>query len=154
MSRFDFCNFCFHSFACSSFSILTGTFLLVSSAMMGCSTAPPPAPAPDPALLQEAEEEAAWAQETTTFQIQSTPSGAAVRLSSGERCKTPCTLSRPITENFDVNVDKKGFRGKSVSVISHRNVVPGSVVGGRPKLSKPKLSPNPLTVTLEPLWDR
>ena len=116
-----------------------------------CATKPPPPAAPAPSDPVETQD---WSGVTGDFSVTSTPAGAAVKLSSGEKCKTPCSVKRPITEHFDVVISKNGFKTKTVTVISHQNVVPGSASTGRPKLARPHLSPNPVAVTLEPSWDR
>lgn len=134
-----------------------GRVFLVSSflafSLAGCfgTKTPPPAPETNDGSAVEQED---WTGVETTLSITSAPSGANVSLSTGEKCKTPCAVKRRLTENFDVTVEKSGFRPKTVSVVSHMNVVPGSGTTGKLKLSKPKLVPNPIAVTLEPQWDR
>ena len=43
------------------------------------------------------------------FVVESTPSGADVRLSSGEVCKTPCTLKKKRKDNFVVFIKRDGY---------------------------------------------
>ena len=88
------------------------------------------------------------------FSIQSTPSGASAKLSSGESCRTPCSVKKKNTDNFDVRIQKEGYKGQVVSVVSTAKVVPGSGASGLPTLEKPRLSPNPARVTLEPEFTR
>ena len=135
-------------------SFVSFVIFACSMHIISCAKAPPPTPASNPDGNQNEEAAQDWSGTMESFTINSTPSGANVRLSSGEKCKTPCNLKRDITENFDATIEKNGFRSKTISVVSHTNVLPGSGATGRPKLSKPKLSPNPASVTLEPVWDR
>ncbi len=121
---------------------------------IGCAEKKAPPPPPPPVQEIQAEYEQDWTGITESVSISSTPTGASVRLSTGEKCKTPCSLKRPILENFDVTIEKNGFVSKTVSVVSHSNIVPGSGASGRPKLAKPKLSPSPVSVVLNPEWER
>lgn len=96
--------------------------------------------------------------------IETTPIGAEVRLSSGEVCKTPCTLKKKRKENFVVFINRDGFEPVEVNVISETagagaagmagNVLVGGIIGvgvdaatGATK----KLTPNPIRVTLNPV---
>ena len=96
--------------------------------------------------------------------VESTPTGAEVRLSSGETCKTPCTLKKKRKDNFVVFINREGYEPVEVSVISETagagaagmagNVLVGGIIGlgvdaatGATK----KLTPNPVRVTLNPL---
>lgn len=96
--------------------------------------------------------------------IETTPIGAEVRLSSGETCKTPCTLKKKRKENFVVFINRDGFEPVEVNVISETagagaagmagNVLVGGIIGlgvdaatGATK----KLTPNPIRVTLNPV---
>ena len=96
--------------------------------------------------------------------VETTPIGAEVRLSSGEVCKTPCTLKKKRKENFVVFINREGFEPVEVNVISETagagaagmagNVLIGGIIGvgvdaatGATK----KLTPNPIRVTLNPV---
>ena len=96
--------------------------------------------------------------------VESTPTGAEVRLSSGEICKTPCTLKKKRKDNFVVFINREGFEPVEVAVISETpgagaagmagNVLVGGLIGvgvdaatGATK----RLTPNPIRVTLNPL---
>ena len=96
--------------------------------------------------------------------VESTPTGAEVRLSSGETCKTPCTLKKKRKHNFVVFINRDGFEPVEVAVISETagagaagmagNVLVGGLIGvgvdaatGATK----RLTPNPIRVTLNPL---
>lgn len=98
------------------------------------------------------------------FVVESTPTGADVRLSSGEICKTPCTLKKKRKDNFVVFINRDGYEPVEVSIISETagagaagmagNVLVGGIIGlgvdaatGATK----KLTPNPVRVTLNPL---
>ncbi len=100
---------------------------------------------------------------TEALVINSAPPGASVRLSSGETCKTPCTLKKKRKEGVVVFIEKDGFEKVEVNVISEiagagaagmaGNVLVGGLIGvgvdaatGATK----KLTPNPISVTLEP----
>jgi len=118
------------------------------SFLAGCvrrNTAPPPPPAParDPLLADDTPVE-------ESFGIQSTPSGALAKLSSGESCRTPCKVKKNNTDSFDVTISKDGYKGQKVSVSSVAKAIPGSGATGLPKLDRPHLVPNPLNVILEP----
>lgn len=96
--------------------------------------------------------------------IESTPIGANVRLSSGETCKTPCTLKKKRKDNFVVFIDRDGFEPVEVNVISETagagaagmagNVLVGGLIGvgvDAATGATRKLTPNPLRVTLNPV---
>lgn len=101
---------------------------------------------------------------TEALVINSAPPGADVRLSSGEVCKTPCTLKKKRKENLVVFIEKPGYEKVEVNVISEiagagaagmaGNVLVGGLIGvgvdaatGATK----KLTPNPVSVTLAPV---
>lgn len=96
------------------------------------------------------------------FTVESNPSEADVRLSTGETCSTPCTLRLKRKRQFVVTVSKEGYQTQEARV--HGKVKPGSAailgnaaiggligaavdVGSGSLLS---LSPNWLKVTLVP----
>ncbi|MCH7787687.1 MAG: PEGA domain-containing protein [Chloroflexi bacterium] len=96
------------------------------------------------------------------FIINSTPSGANVRLSSGETCITPCTLERKRKKEFVVFISKTGFEPVEVSVLSQvagagavgmaGNIFLGVVIGAAIDYgtgATKKLVPNPLKVVLQ-----
>lgn len=96
--------------------------------------------------------------------VESTPTGAEVRLSSGETCKTPCTLKKKRKENFVVFINREGFEPVEVAVISETagagaagmagNVLLGGIIGAGVDAATgatKKLTPNPIRVTLNPL---
>jgi hypothetical protein len=99
-----------------------------------------------------------------TFVVNTVPSGAHVRLSSGEVCEaTPCTFPRISREaEFSVTVSKPGYR-TTTHQISHEtsgaggagmagNVLLGGIIGGAIDANSgatQRLVPNPLMITLE-----
>ncbi|MFN8391339.1 MAG: PEGA domain-containing protein [Bdellovibrionota bacterium] len=127
---------------------IVGTFTLAS-----CVKKPPPAPP----VEENQANKAYFADDTPvdeSFSVQSTPSGAAVKFSSGETCRTPCTVTKKNTDNFDLQISKDGYRSTKVSVITHARVVPGSGASGHPQIERPHLEPNPVSVTLEPSFKK
>ena len=99
---------------------------------------------------------------TTKFKVESTPSGASMKTTTGFACTTPCTLKLPRKEAFDATVSKSGFRTQTVHVLSKvrgggtaglvGNVVAGGILGmaiDGTNGSMDDLVPNPLKVTLQ-----
>ena len=96
------------------------------------------------------------------FRILSNPDGAAVALSSGETCVTPCTLDLPRGTGFKVRLTKQGYVTTTVEVVSKgsgagvvgllSNGMIGGLVGASVDAGSGamrSLSPNPLVVTLQ-----
>ena len=88
------------------------------------------------------------------LEIRTVPSGANVKLSTGESCKSPCRVTKKSTDTLDVRIEKQGYRAQVVTVVSHARVIPGSGADGVPELERPRLTPNPVNVTLEPSWSK
>jgi hypothetical protein len=100
---------------------------------------------------------------TEAFVIETDPPGATARLSSGETCTTPCTLTKKHRDEFTVNIEKEGYEPVDANV-SHTtagsgaagmagNVLLGGIIGAAIDAgtgSTQKLAPNPLAVTLLP----
>jgi hypothetical protein len=98
---------------------------------------------------------------TQDFVINTVPSGANARLSTGETCVTPCTLRRPRNEEFSVTISKDGFETTTV-MVDHRtgggggtamagNVLIGGLIGAGVDAASgatQDLYPNPLEVNL------
>jgi hypothetical protein len=93
--------------------------------------------------------------------VDSTPSGATVSLSNGERCETPCTLKLRRKYPFSVEICKAGFHTVSTTVQSQvsgagaagmaGNVLVGGLIGAGVDAgtgATKDLRPNPLTVQL------
>jgi hypothetical protein len=95
--------------------------------------------------------------------VETDPAGADVVLSSGERCKTPCTLKKKRKHGFTVDITKDGYEPVRTEVLSSisgagatgmaGNVLVGGIIGigidagsGATK----DLKPNPLVVKLVP----
>lgn len=98
------------------------------------------------------------------IQIQSEPSGAEARLSTGVVCITPCTLTIGRKDEFAVMITKAGFEQELVDVRTRvagegvaagvvGNAVLGGVIGAVADTSTGAMLehyPNPLRVTLYP----
>lgn len=103
---------------------------------------------------------------TTAFVVETIPSGAYVRLSTGQECNsTPCTFARISREaEFTVLIQKAGYRDVTANV-SHQtssgggmgmagNVILGGIIGAAVDANSgatQNLVPNPLVVHLEPV---
>lgn len=95
------------------------------------------------------------------FNVESNPSGAEVKLSTGQTCVTPCQLTLKRKSEFVVTVSKDGYQPQEIRV--HGVVKGGGVAGGAGNIlfggiigagvdasngSMMNLSPNPVKVTL------
>ena len=78
------------------------------------------------------------APETVRFESQ--PPGADVKTSTGQACRTPCTLSLPGDKSFNVTYTLNGFQAETESV------APFSMGDGTTQLR-----PNPVIAELTPL---
>lgn len=96
------------------------------------------------------------------FTVTSEPSNADVKLSSGEVCKTPCTLQKKRKHHFTVTVSKDGYKSTHSSIVTQiagagaismaGNVLLGGFIGAGVDLATGaslELVPNPLHVTLD-----
>jgi hypothetical protein len=100
---------------------------------------------------------------TEAWSVQTEPVGANIKLSSGEQCKSPCTLQKKRKDPFQVTIDLDGYQQVVTQVISSvkgegaagmaGNVLIGGLIGigvdvatGAAK----DLTPNPLIVKLAP----
>lgn len=100
---------------------------------------------------------------TDTWTVNTTPSGAAVKTSSGFACdSTPCTFRMQRKDEFDVTVTKAGYKTWTGKVTHHiagaggadflGNALIGGIIGAGVDASSGAmldLAPNPLNVTLE-----
>jgi hypothetical protein len=98
-----------------------------------------------------------------TWTINTTPSGAAVKTTSGFECDaTPCSFKMPRKSDFDVTVTKAGYKTWRGHVGNHvagaggagfvGNVLIGGVIGAGVDATSGAmldLVPNPLNVQLE-----
>lgn len=99
-----------------------------------------------------------------TLVVESEPSGALVRLSTGQAGKTPTSFQLPRKKAFDVHLEKEGYEPLTVHISSQisgkgslglaGNALVGGIIGvgvdamtGAAK----DLKPNPVKVTLVPL---
>ncbi len=101
---------------------------------------------------------------TEAFVIESEPPGAHVRLSTGETCRTPCTLKKKRKESFVVHIEKPGYEPVEVQVTNQvagagaagmaGNVILGGLIGAAVDAGSGamlELVPNPVKVRLVPL---
>ena len=101
-------------------------------------------------------------QTTEKFSIISKPAGANARLSTGERCTTPCSLTKRSNEKFAVTFEKEGYHSATVNVVSNLDrVVDHNRLSNKDRAEleqdwagRFKLTPNPASVVLEPEWTR
>lgn len=78
---------------------------------------------------------------SATIQLESLPVGAEARASSGETCKTPCSLSVVAAENLSVTFSLPKYQPETVPVQIIRDPSsPGSVA----------VDPNPVYAELQP----
>lgn len=98
------------------------------------------------------------------FVVESDPPGAHVRLSTGETCRTPCTLKKKRKESFVVHIEKPGYEPVEVQVTNQvagagaagmaGNVILGGLIGAAVDAGSGamlELVPNPVKVKLVPL---
>ena len=98
------------------------------------------------------------------FVVQSEPSQADVKLSTGQTCVTPCTLRVKRKSQFTVTVSKEGYQTQEAEVHGVMkggggaalagNAIFGGLIGAGVDASNGSLmnlKPNPLKVTLVPI---
>lgn len=101
---------------------------------------------------------------TQSWSVQTEPAGANVKLSSGEQCKSPCSLQKKRKDPFQVTIDLPGYEQVVTQVISGvkgagaagmaGNVIFGGLIGVGVDVASgatKDLTPNPLVVKLLPL---
>lgn len=99
---------------------------------------------------------------TEVLSVDSTPSGATVSMSNGERCQTPCAVELKRKYPVTVEVCKAGYAPVVTNILSQisgagsagmaGNVLVGGIIGAGVDASSGAmrdLRPNPLSVTLE-----
>lgn len=99
---------------------------------------------------------------TEVLTVTSTPSGATVSMSNGERCQTPCAVELKRKYPLTVEVCKAGYAPVVTNILSQisgaggagmaGNVLVGGIIGAGVDASSGAmrdLRPNPLAVTLE-----
>jgi hypothetical protein len=104
---------------------------------------------------------------TELLVVDSTPSGAKVRLSNGMSGKTPATFRLPRKDAVVVSVEREGFEPATVDVRPQvadggaagmaGNILAGGLIGAAVDAGSGAmmdLTPNPVYVALAPLSDR
>src|SRR5437016_710091 len=98
------------------------------------------------------------------FVVESSPSEANVKLSTGQTCVTPCTLRMKRKSEFVATISKDGYQTQEAHIHGvvkgggaagvAGNVIFGGIIGAGIDASNGSmmnLKPNPLTVTLVPV---
>lgn len=100
------------------------------------------------------------------FLVKTEPTGAAVKLSTGETCEaTPCTFRRSRKEAFAVTVSKPGYETQVIDIKHHwsaagttTGVIGNAILGGGIGIgvdaatgANQDLDPNPLVVAMKPV---
>ncbi len=98
------------------------------------------------------------------FNIDSSPTQAEAKLSTGQTCVTPCTLNLKRKSQFKVTVSKEGYKSQEVEVhgkikgggaagVAGNAILGGLIGAGVDAATGASLSldPNPLKVTLVPV---
>jgi len=86
----------------------------------------------------------------TTVAFESEPEGAEVKTSTGQSCRTPCSLSVPAAD-FSATFTLNGYQPQTVAVRATPPSTafdPASEEGGGPPI--PTMTPNPVAVELQP----
>jgi hypothetical protein len=83
--------------------------------------------------------------QNVTVRLESKPSGADARTSLGPGCKTPCSVSVPVTENFSVSYTLERFEPQTVAVKT------STVSGDFASPSTVVTDPNPVFAELQPV---
>lgn len=95
-----------------------------------------------------------------TLQLDTAPNGAAVKLTSGATCVTPCKIDLPRRHDLRADFTHEGYRPVYVLIQSKMsgatfgNILAGGIIGGLvdgANGASNKLSPNPVNVRLTPL---
>lgn len=94
--------------------------------------------------------------------VESDPSGADVKLSTGQECVTPCALKLKRKTAFSVTITKAGYKTVDTEILSQvagagaagmaGNVLVGGIIGigvDAASGATKELKPNPLIVNLE-----
>lgn len=97
------------------------------------------------------------------LEIQSNPSGATAKLSTGHVCETPCAIKLPRRSEVEVAFSAPGYKPAKARVTNKvaqggalgmaGNVVVGGVIGAGVDVASGAmldLTPNPLVITLQP----
>lgn len=89
----------------------------------------------------------------------STPSGAAVKLSSGEYCTTPCKIRKNLDSRFTATFTKEGYASVNIEVMNNLERLKkyNREHGGKTdnlRVANFKFTPNPVAAQLEPVWSK
>ncbi len=89
----------------------------------------------------------------------STPTGAKVKLSTGESCTTPCKVRKSLDSRFSATFQKEGYHPATIEVMSNLEALKryNRSRGLRTeslRVGSLKLTPNPVSATLEPEWSK
>jgi hypothetical protein len=101
---------------------------------------------------------------TEAYQVISDPDGAAVTLSTGETCTTPCTLEKKRGDSFALKIEKAGYQPYEIMVNSETCEIGQAALAGNLLLigsviwasidtlngATMELTPNPCQVKLVP----
>lgn len=82
---------------------------------------------------------------TVAVQLDSTPQGADAQTSTGQSCKTPCTVSVTTTENFTVSFTLPKY--EPLTVPAHVTYEGGSII----TQGTVTVDPNPIVGELKPM---
>jgi PEGA domain len=91
----------------------------------------------------------AWLQTKQSLRFESEPSGAEVRTSDGQVCRTPCSLSLPLTAQ-SANFSLDGYLPQTVPVQVHQSTERLNDNSFPP----PDFEPNPVEVALQAIEKR
>jgi hypothetical protein len=80
------------------------------------------------------------------IQLESEPAGAEAKTSTGQACRTPCSLSVPANE-FTVTFSQPGFQPQTLPV---RVAASDAVDPASGEMQAPRLVPNPVYAELQP----
>jgi len=83
--------------------------------------------------------------QNVTVRLESSPPGADARTSLGPGCKTPCSVSVPVTENFSVSYTLDRFQPATIAVKTSQ------VSGDFGSPSTVVTDPNPVFAELQPI---
>ncbi len=86
---------------------------------------------------------------TTTVQLESKPPGAEARASTGQACRTPCSISVPAAD-FTVSFALPGYQPQTIPVRLVTSTTAPDPVAAEPASSGPQLAPNPVFAELMP----
>jgi hypothetical protein len=91
--------------------------------------------------------------------LQSSPSGATAKLSTGQSCTTPCSVKRADQSPFSVTFSKDGYSASTIKVMTNLEMVKQynrsrGLSVDKIAIDNIRLAPNPVKATLEPAWSK